>query len=144
MTSTAPGFAVRTKDDQASTHGCSKSTAADSLESQEDARNQKYATESRVEAHGNVRNTRFQVVLANVLEVKVTVEASEPAGQGNQHLGQRRVNIHEELSLDVLGSETTKARVECVVSLRREAINCAGSPGLTGLRQRQRWWAARF
>ena len=45
---------------------------------------------------------------ANFLEHERWVEAKDPAGQGDKHLRQRWVNIHEESSLDVLGGEPAK------------------------------------
>lgn len=130
----------RTKDDETSTHGSSEGTASKGLESQEDAGNQNNAAESGVEAHGDVGNTRLQVVLANVLEVEITVEASEPAGESNEHLGERWMDVHEEFSLDVLGSKATEAGCILLVDVSRWLILRL----LTGPRQRRHWWAGRF
>lgn len=99
----------RTEDDEAGAHDGSHGAAAHSLERQEDARNKRNTTEGREEAHGNVGHTRLEIVLANLLEVEITIEASEPASQSNQHLGEGRVDVHEEAALDVLGSKATKA-----------------------------------
>lgn len=101
-----------TKDDETRSHDSRHSTAAESLEGQEHERSQQHTTDGRIHAHGNVRNTRLDVVLANFLEVELSIEAGEPSSQGNEHLGEGRVHIHKELALDVLGSETTEARRE--------------------------------
>lgn len=102
-----------TKDDEAGAHDGGHGTAADGLEGQEDAGNESNAAESREQAHGDVGNARLEVILANLLEVKVAIEASEPAGKSNEHLGERGVDVHEEATLDVLGSEATKATRCC-------------------------------
>ncbi|THW59526.1 hypothetical protein D6D20_06439 [Aureobasidium pullulans] len=65
--------------------------------------------EGREKAHGNVWDTRFDVVLADVFEVELAIEAGQPASEGDEELGQWGVDVHEELALDVLGSETTEA-----------------------------------
>lgn len=103
----------RTKDDEAGTHDGGHGTAADGLEGQEDAGDKSNAADGREQAHGDVGYARLEVILANLLEVKVAFEASEPAGKSNEHLGERGVDIHEEATLDVLGSKATEAERCC-------------------------------
>lgn len=62
------------------------------------------------QTHGDIGDARLQVIFANILEIEVAVETREPASESNEHLGQGRVHVHEELALDVLGSEAAKAR----------------------------------
>lgn len=107
--STCPG--TRTKDNETGAHGSSHGTAANSLESQEHAGNQKNTADGGEHAHGDIWHAGLNVVLANLLEIEASVEASEPAGEGDEHLGQGRVDIHEELALDVLGSKAAEAMV---------------------------------
>jgi hypothetical protein len=110
ITGIAMGLAwERTKNDEASAHECSHCTATESLECQEHEGNEKDTAESREQAHCNVWNTGLDVVLANLLEVEAAVEAGKPSRQGDEHLGQGRVNVHEELALDIFRSETTEA-----------------------------------
>lgn len=105
----------RTEDDKTSTHSCSHGTAANGLEGHEHEGSEENTTDSREQSHGDIWDTGLEVVLANVLEVEVTIETSQPTGQGDEHLGQGRVDVHEELALEVLGSETTEA-VDMAVS----------------------------
>lgn len=102
-----------TENDQPSSQGRSGGTATGSLESQEHGGNGQDTADSREQAHCNVWDTGLQVVLADVLEVEVAVESSQPTGQSNEHLRERRVDVHEELALDVFRGESTEARV-CV------------------------------
>lgn len=73
----------RTENDETGSHDGSHGAAAHTLECQENARNKRNSTESREEAHGNIWYTGLEIVLANLLEVKVAVEACEPACQSN-------------------------------------------------------------
>jgi hypothetical protein len=41
-------------------------------------------------------------LLSDILEVKVTVEAADESSEGDEHLGERWVNVHEESLADVL------------------------------------------
>ncbi|KAI6763635.1 hypothetical protein HG531_013023 [Fusarium graminearum] len=106
---TGLGNRVRTEDDQARTHSGSHSAASNSFECEEHAGNQKDTADSREHSHGNVGDTRFNIVLANLFKIEAAVETSKPSGKSDKHLGQRRMDVHEELALDVLGSKTTKA-----------------------------------
>lgn len=102
----------RTKNDKTGSHESGGATASSCLECEEHGRSQKDAANSREHAHGNIRNTRFNVVLSNLLEVEVAVEPSEPAEESNHEFGEGRVDVHEELALDVLGSEATEAVID--------------------------------
>ena len=106
------------KDDQRGTQGSSGCTTANGLEGQEHGGNQQDTADSREHSHGHVRDAGLEVILANVLEIEVSVETGEPTEEGDQHLCQWGVYVHEEAALDVLGSETTET-VGCrrVVSL---------------------------
>jgi hypothetical protein len=56
-------------------------------------------------------------LLSNILEIKVPVETPNERSKRNQHLGEGWMNVHEELLLDILGSETTKVYfVESTIS----------------------------
>lgn len=103
------GFVKLTEDDQGSTKGSRGSAAAGSLQGQENGRDKKDTAERRKHAHSNVRDTGLQIVLADLLEVEAAVEAGEPTEEGDHELRKRRVNVHEELALDVLRRESTEA-----------------------------------
>jgi hypothetical protein len=122
-----------TKDDETCSQGCGGGTTAGSLESQEHGGNGQDTADGGEQTHGNVWHTGLQVVLANVLEIEVAVESTQPAGQGNKHLCERRVNVHEELALDVLGRESTEAEITHV-----SGHSEARWGRLTGLHRRQR------
>ena len=98
-----------TKDDQRGTKGRSGSAAPNGLQGEECDRHEKNSADGREQAHGDVWNVWLEVVLPDFLKVEVAIETSEPAREGNKHLGQRRVNVHEEFSLYVLRSEATEA-----------------------------------
>lgn len=98
-----------TKDDETSAHGSRHGSAANSLEREEHAWSDEDTADSREQAHRDVGNARLKVILADLLEVEVAIEASHPSDEGDQHLGERRVNVHEEFALDVLGSEAAEA-----------------------------------
>lgn len=102
-------WGTRTKDDETGAHGSRHGTATNSLESQEHAGNQKNTADGGEHAHGDIWHAGLNVVLANLLEIKASIEASEPAGEGDEHLGQGRVHVHEELALDILGSKSAEA-----------------------------------
>lgn len=99
----------RTEDDKTSSQEGGGATASSCLECKEHGRSQKDTADGREHAHGNIRNARLDVVLSNLLEVKVAVKPSEPAEEGNHELGEGRVDVHEELALDVLGCEAAEA-----------------------------------
>jgi hypothetical protein len=63
-------------------------------------------------------------LLSDILEIKVPVETPNERSKRDQHLGKRRMNVHKELLLDILGSETTKVYlVESTISLRLSGID---------------------
>lgn len=47
-------------------------------------------------------------LLANVLEIKVAVKSADKCRKGNEHLGEWRVHVHEELAFDVLRCKAAK------------------------------------
>jgi hypothetical protein len=98
-----------TKDDKTCTQSRSGSTAASSLESQEHGRNRQNTADGGQHAHGDIWDSGLQVVFANVLEVEVSVEATQPSRQCNEELCERRVDVHEELALDVFRRESAEA-----------------------------------
>lgn len=100
---------IHTKDDETCAHSRGHGSASDGLESEEHERGKKHSAQGREHAHGNVGDTGLDVVLANVLEIKATVESGEESGEGDEHLGQRRVDVHEELALQVFRSEAAEA-----------------------------------
>lgn len=100
---------VRTKDDETSAHGGSHSATTNSLQGEEHARNQENTADRREHSHRNVGDTRLDVVLADLLEIEASIKTSEPSSKSDKHLGQRRVDVHKELALDVLCSKTTEA-----------------------------------
>lgn len=97
------------EDDEGGAEGGSRSSATRSLEGQEHGRNKKNTADGREQSHGDVGNLGLEVVLANILEIEISIETGEPANEGDEHLGERGVNIHEESALDVLGGKATKA-----------------------------------
>lgn len=49
--------------------------------------------------------TEYQNIVclhANFLKVKGRVQSEEPPSESNEHLGQRRMNIHKEPAFDIL------------------------------------------
>ncbi len=50
----------------------------------------------------------MEILASDVLEVKVAVEAAEPGCEGDEELCERRVDVHEEAAVDVLGSKAAK------------------------------------
>lgn len=64
-----------------------------------------------------MRATQQADSLADILEVKVPVKPSNERSEGNQHLCQRRMDVHKELLADILARKTTKVDlVEATVS----------------------------
>jgi hypothetical protein len=55
--------------------------------------------------------------LSDILEVEHAVKAANKGCKGDEQLSQWRVNIHEEVAADVLGSESAKVHfIESFVS----------------------------
>ena len=98
-----------TEDDQRGTESGGGSAATRSLQSQEDRRNEEDTTDSREGSHGDIGDTRLQVILADFLKVEAAIEPSQPAEESDHELRQWRVNVHEELALDVFRRESTEA-----------------------------------
>lgn len=121
-----------TKDDEPGTEGSGCRPAASGLESEEYRRDSHDAAERGIQPHGHIRHTILEVVFTNLLEVKVSIEPSEPPKQGNEHLGEWRMYVHEEFALDVLGCKAAKADSPVSSSVVDESIQ-----QLTGLRQRR-------
>lgn len=94
--------ADRTEQDESSTQSSGRSLASSSLEGQEHGGDRQDTTDGRKEAHGNIWNAGLDVVLANIFEIEFTVEAGQPAREGDEELCERRVYVHEESTLDVL------------------------------------------
>lgn len=99
----------RTKDDQAGTHESGHGSTPNRLEGQVHEGSQGDTADGGEEAHGDVGDIGLDVVLANLLEVEAAVEAGQPAGEGDEHLGEGRVDVHEELALDIFRREATEA-----------------------------------
>ena len=110
-------YYILTEDDETCSQSCGGSTAASGLESKEHGGDSQDTANSREQAHCNIWDAGLQVVFANVLEVEVAVESTQPARQSNEHLCERRVNVHEELAFDVLGRESTKAEGTMLASV---------------------------
>ena len=98
-----------TESEARSTQRSRRGPCTHGLQSQEDARNSDDTANGREETHGNVWYSRLNIVFPNVFEVEVAIEPCHPTKEGDEHLGQRRVNVHEELAMDVLGREATEA-----------------------------------
>jgi len=96
------------KDEQSCTHAGGECAAAQSLEGQEHGGDGEDTKNGWQHAHGDIGHLWLEVVLANILEVEAAVEASAPTSQSDQQLGEWRVDVHEELALDVLAGEATK------------------------------------
>jgi hypothetical protein len=111
-----------TKDDEASAHGGREGPTPSSLECQEHGRRQKNTAQRGEQAHSYIWDTRLDVVLANLLEVEVAIETGQPAKQSDEELCQGRVDVHEELALDILGREAPEA-AKMAVSLGR--VQCS-------------------
>jgi hypothetical protein len=99
---------VPTEDEQSRGKSSGHGLRAGGLQGQEDCWNGQNSANGGKQAHGNIGDAGLKVVLANVLEVKLAVEASEPSCQCDQELCQRRMYVHEEAALDVFGRESTK------------------------------------
>lgn len=100
---------LRTKDNQTCAEGSSGCTATSSLQSQEHGGSEKDTADGREQTHGDIGDTGLEVILANILEVKISIKAGQVAEKGDHKLGQRGVDVHEEFAFDVLGSETAEA-----------------------------------
>lgn len=111
------GWCVFTKNDEASTEHGGRRSAANRLQRQEHEGSEEDAANRREQTHGDIGNARLQIIFANILEIEVAVEARKPSGEGNEHLGQGRVYVHEELALDVFGSETTEAEKDRISTM---------------------------
>jgi hypothetical protein len=97
-----------TKDDKETAQSRRHCPTAHRLQGEEHGRGKKDAADSREHAHGNVGHARLDVVLPNLLEVEIAVKAGKPAREGNQHLGEWWMYIHEKLPLDVFGRKATE------------------------------------
>lgn len=62
----------------------------------------------------------LSVAVANVFEVEVTVEANEPAGETEEELCKRRVDVEVVFTENVVGSEFSK--VDFVEATRDEKM----------------------
>jgi hypothetical protein len=120
-----------TEDDKARSQSSRGRTATRSLECQEHGGNRQNTADGGQQTHGNVWNTWLEVVHANVLEVKVAVESTQPSRQRDQELRKRWVYVHEEFALDVLGREPTETATWSV------AFTSIGVVVLTGLHRRR-------
>jgi hypothetical protein len=99
----------RTKYDKTGSQGRSGRAATRSLEGQEHGRNGQDTADGRQHAHSNIWHTGLEVVHANVLEVEVSIESTQPSRKCDEELRQWRMYVHKELALDVLGRESTEA-----------------------------------
>lgn len=106
---------VGTKDNQQSSHGCDHSAASSGLEGQEHCWHQKDTADSWQSSHPDVWYIWLKVIFSDLLEVKVSVEATEPSSKGDEELSKWWVNVHEESALDVFRCEATKAE-ECTLA----------------------------
>lgn len=97
-----------TKNDKTRAQSCSCCTTTSGLERQEHGRDGKDTTDSGKKTHGDIRDTRLQVVHANVLEVETAIKSTQPSRQGDQELCEWGMHVHEELALDVLGRKSTE------------------------------------
>jgi hypothetical protein len=61
-------------------------------------------------AERNIRNAIRNVRVSDVLKLEVTIVANEPAHEGEQELSERRVDIEEVSSLQVLQNISTQCR----------------------------------
>lgn len=109
-----------TKYDEPSAHCSCKGSAASGLQGQEHGRDEEDTAKSREHAHGDVGNAGLDIVLSNFLEVEISIEARQPTEECDEELGQGRVDVHEELALDVLRSETTEAGKELLLAWARQ------------------------
>lgn len=119
------GIEELTKDDESSAHSRGESAATGSLKSQEHGRGEKDATDGREHAHGHIWHARLEIVLANVLEVEVSVEAGQEAKEGDHQLRERGVDVHEEFALDVLGSKAAEAVGRAPLALVSQVLRIA-------------------
>jgi hypothetical protein len=96
------------EDDQSRAECRSGRLAARSLQCKVHDRHSQYTANGRQKPHGHIGHTRLDVVLSNILEIEVSIEAGQPTSESDQELGERRVNVHEELALDVLARKATE------------------------------------
>lgn len=99
------------KGQQSGAEESSGAPAAHCLEGEVHGGHSEDSQQSRQQTHSHIWHAGFEVVLANVLEVKVAIEARQPAGKGDEQFCKRRVHIHEEAALDVLAGETAKVNL---------------------------------
>ena len=100
---------LRTKDDQAGAKGCGSRATSICPQRQEHGWYRQDATDSREHSHRNIWNLGLHIVLPNLLEVEISLEAGKPSGESQEKLRQRRMYVHKETPLDVLGREAAKA-----------------------------------
>ena len=100
---------VHAKNNQESSHSCDHGAASSSLEGQEHSWNQKDTTDSWQRSHPDIWHIWLEIVLPDLLEVEVSVEAAQPSSESDEELSKRWVHIHEEPALDIFGCEATEA-----------------------------------
>lgn len=112
-----------TENNETCTQRCRGGATSSSLQGQEHGRNRQNTADGGQHAHRDVGNLWLQVIHANVFEVKVSVEPAQPSRQCNEELRERRMNVHEEAALDVLGSEPTEAAMALSVHVHESRID---------------------
>lgn len=98
-----------TKDDETGSEGSRGGAASNSLQCEEHSRSEEDTAEGWEQTHCHIWDTGLDIILANLLEVEISVEAGEPPEQGDHKLRERRMDVHEEAALDILGGKTTEA-----------------------------------
>lgn len=91
------------------TEYCTRGCTPGRFEGQEQQWDCKYTQHGWEHAHSNIWDTRFEIILANIFEIEISVKSTKPTGKRNEEFGKRGVNIHKEPSLDVFGRKTTEA-----------------------------------
>ena len=86
----------------------SETLAPRRLERQKHHRDHRHSAQRGQQPHRHVRHPRLHVILANILEIELAVEARQESGERDEQFGERRVDVHEEFAFDVLGGEATE------------------------------------
>ena len=86
-----------------------------------DNRNSETAEDGGKSTHAHVGDMSLSVAVANVLKVKVSIEADEPADETKEEFGKGRMDIKVVFTLDVVCCEFAKVHfVEATVEVREK------------------------
>ena len=104
---------ICTKDNEKSSHGCDHGAASGGLERQKHGWHQKDTANSWQSPHPNVWHIWLKIILSNLLEVEVSVEATEPSSKGDEELSKWWVTSMKNLPLMYLDAKPPKLESVC-------------------------------